>query len=143
LSWLILGLHHAQLGAIQIRCRCADPFRGQGQQQIPHARAVTDAADELTHHSYAALGGHRAGLHRQVAGQQPQQGGFAGAVRSHQRGDAAVPDAEAHVAQQLATIGQRIRKMTDLEETHATKCDLRPAKRQPGLRLTAGWPAPG
>ena len=71
-------------------------------------RGVTDAADELTHDAQTAAAGDRAAGRRQIASDDLQQRGLARAIRSYQGDHGALTNAEGHVVEQHAPVGQVI-----------------------------------
>jgi hypothetical protein len=69
----------------------------------------------------------------EVAGDDPQQGGLAGAVRADEGGDDAVPDPERDVVQQGAPVRQRERDPVDVDMAHAPECAGRGVAASPGF----------
>ena len=67
----------------------------------------------------------RAGLRRQVAGDDPQQGGLAGAVGPDQRGLGALADPEAHVVEQHPAVGELVPDGLHVEITHGCQSAVR------------------
>ena len=94
LGLLVVDLHQRQLGRRQRRPGLLDGRRAQPDQEVLDRRVVAHRADELPHHAQAAGLGDAALLGRQVAGDDPQQGGLAGAVGAHQRGLRPLADPE-------------------------------------------------
>ena len=82
-------------------------------------RVVADAADELAHHPEPAAARDRARRRREVAGDDPQQSGLAGAVRPDQRDDGALADPEGDVVQQRPPVGQEEADPVDIDVAHA------------------------
>ena len=54
----------------------------------------------------------------QVAGDEPQQRGLAGAVRADERDVRAVADPERHVVEQRPAVGEHVREMRDVDVAH-------------------------
>ena len=80
---LVVPLRHGPLGGAEPGSGLADPRGGHGHQQVPDGGALpAQPSDELAHDPEPAAGGHRAGLRGQVAGDEPDQRGLAGAVRA-------------------------------------------------------------
>ena len=63
--------------------------------------------------------GDRTLLRAEVAGDDAQQGGLAGAVRAHQGGLGSVTDPEVDVGQQHSAIRELVRHGLDIDITHA------------------------
>ena len=80
------------------------------------AAAVTD---ELAHHAQPARPGDDARVRRQVAGDDPQQGGLAGTVGADERDLLPVADAEADVVEQHPPVRQLVAHSGDIHVTHA------------------------
>ena len=92
--------------------------RQNRDKQIAERRLVTHRADELAHDAQPTRGDNVAFLDGQIAGDHPRQRGFAGAVGADEGGLGTIPNAEIHVAQQHAAVGQRIVQLTDVNVTH-------------------------
>ena len=91
---LVVALHHRQLGGVERRGRRAHAGRRDRHEQVAHGRLVADLADELAHHAEPAGAGDRALLRVEVAGDDPQQRGLAGAVGADEGDLRAVADPE-------------------------------------------------
>ena len=75
-------------------------------------------ADHLPHHAEPAGAGHDAGVRAQVAGDDPQQRGLAGAVGADQRDLGALPDPERDVVEQHPPVRQLVAHPGDVDVSH-------------------------
>ena len=109
LGLLVVGLHQRELAAVDLGGGRADPRRRDAEQQVGDRRVVAEpGADHLAHHPEPAGAGHRAGVRRQLAGDDPQQRRLAGAVGADQRDLGALADAERHVVEQHPAVRQLV-----------------------------------
>ena len=83
---------------------------------------ITDDPDELTHHTQAATPGDRASGWRQIAGNDPQQGGLSRAVRADQRDYGAFTDPKRHVVEQHPAVRQVIADSGEIDVSHGRPC---------------------
>ena len=81
-----------------------------------------DDPDELTHHAEAATPGDRPTGRRQIAGNDPQQGGLARAVRADQGNYGTFTDPKRHVVQQHAAVRQVIADSGEIDVSHGRPC---------------------
>jgi hypothetical protein len=128
LGGFVVGAHHGQLGVLETGGSGSQRRRRDGQEQVADRAVVADRADELRHHAEPTLDGHAALGRRQLAGQDPQQRGLAGAVRANECDDLPAAHPERDVAEQPPTVIQSVAKPVRLEEsrTHTGDGPARP-----------------
>ena len=103
---LVVVLHHRQLGRVERLGGGPDRLRRNGKQQVAHRGLVAHLADELAHHAEPAGPGDGAVVRREVAGDDPQQRGLAGAVGPDQRDLDALADPEGDLVEQPPAVRQ-------------------------------------
>ena len=103
---LVVVLHHGQLGPVERARGVPDRLRRNGKQQIADGRVVAHLADELPHDAEAAGARDRAPVGGDVAGDDPQQRGLAGAVGPDQRDLGPFADPEGDLVQQPPAVRQ-------------------------------------
>src|SRR4029077_13431894 len=110
------------------------PRRGHREQQVGDRRLVTEVvADHLPHHAEPTGAGHHAPVGGELAGDDAQQRGLAGAVRPDQRDLGAVADAERHVLQQHAPVGQLVAHSGAVNVTHEQSLSATQRRRARGF----------
>ena len=119
LGLLVVGVHQRPLAAVHLGRRGPDPRRGDRQQQVgDRGRLAEPGGDHLAHHPEPAGAGDHPGVRDQVAGDDPQQGGLAGAVGADQRDLGALADPERHVVEQHPPVRQLVAHPGDIHVTH-------------------------
>ena len=135
LGLLVVGVHQRQLVPVHLGGGRPDPRRGHREQQVGHRGRLTQTdADHLAHHAEAAGAGDGAGVRRQVAGDDPQQGGLAGTVGADQRDLGALPHPERDVVEQHPAVRELVAHTRDVHVTHGSDSRLSTGDRSPGLR---------
>ena len=84
----------------------------------PRPRRDHTVADELAHHTQPARARHRPRMGSEITGDDPEQGGLAGAVRPDQRDLRALADAERDVVEQHPTVRELVPDTGDIDMTH-------------------------
>ena len=118
---LVVGVHHRQLRGVQLGGRGRHPRRGYRDEQVAHGAGVAERPDELAHHPEPPAAGHRAPAGVEVAGDDPQHRGLAGAVRAYQGRRRPLADAEGHLGQQRSPVRQPERDLIDIDVAHAAR----------------------
>ena len=126
LGLLVVGVHQRQLAGARRRA-AASRTRGGDTESSRSATARRAGADHLAHHAEPAGAGDRAGVRRQVAGDDPQQRGLAGAVGADQRDLGALADPERHVVEQHPPVRQLVAHSGDVHVSHERQCPRRVA----------------
>ena len=122
LRLLVVGLHQRQLPPVDRGRGAADARWRDGEQQVRDRRRLTEPGpDHLPHHAQPTGAGHRAGVGSQVAGDDPQQRGLAGAVGTDQRDLGALTHPERDVVEQHPTIGQLVADSGNIDMTHVER----------------------
>ena len=120
LGLLVVGLHQRQLAARRPRPRPRGPAAAttESSRSATVGSSLEAVADHLAHHAEPAGAGDRTGVRHQVAGDDPQQRGLAGAVGADQRDLGALADPERHVVEQHPAVGQLVAHPGDVHVTH-------------------------
>ena len=116
LGGLVVGLHQQQLQPLDLGGRGTHPRGCHREQHLGHGRRPL--ADHLAHHAQPTRARDRARVGVELAGDDPQQGGLAGAVGSHQRDLGPVADPEGDVVEQHPAVGQLEAHTGDVHVTH-------------------------
>ena len=118
---LVVGLHQRQLEPVDLGVRRPGPAAARRESSRSATVGGLDrqpGVDHLAHHAEPAGAGHDAGVRRQVAGDDAQQRGLAGAVGADQRDLGALPDPERHVLEQHPAVGQLVAHSGDVHVSH-------------------------
>ena len=143
LGLLVVGVHQRQL-ARRRPAAAASRTRGgatESSRSCDGLVASPPCADELPHHAEAAGAGDRAGVRREVAGDDPQQRGLAGAVGADQRDLGALADPERDVVEQHPPVRQLVAHSGDVHVSHVRQSPpRRPGPRDPIWRVRRFMP---
>ncbi len=121
---LPLGRGEAHGGGTEVGRGERDEQLARGARRAVHAGA---AADELAHHSDAAVDGEGAGRRGELAGDEPEQRRLADAVGPDEGDPLTVADREADVPEQLPATGKSPADVADLDRAHGPDARARPA----------------
>lgn len=104
LGGLVVVLQHGVLRLLDRLAGRREGRGGGGEEEVADRGFVTDLAHELAHDAHAARTAHHALVRLEIAGDDAEERGLAGAVRPDQGGLGAVGDLEGHAVEELGAV---------------------------------------